>query len=241
MTGTEFPLSILIGAALADSINPCVIGVTIFLLAFLNSVYKNRNKMLVGGMMYVVSVYLTYLALGFGFLEVALFSAGFSTYVYWIAAIVAIIAGLLEIKDYFWYGRGLTLQLIPGAGERIKAYTEKLREVYRVHPKKMLILIAILGVFVVLVELPCTGAPYFAVLALLAQGVYAKAVPYLLIYNLVFIFPLLVIIAISYFSRNGERVEEWRLRNRRFMRLFMGILLIGIGIYMIYSAIGPVQ
>jgi len=234
---TEFPLSILIGAALADSINPCVIGVSIFLLAFLNSVYKNRNKMLVGGIMYVISVYLTYLALGFGFLQVALFSTGFSSVVYWVAAAIAIIAGLLEIKDYFWYGRGLTLQLIPGAGKRIKLYTEKLRGMYQTHPKKMLILIAVLGVFVVLVELPCTGAPYFAVLALLAQGAYAQAVPYLLIYNLVFVLPLLVIIAIAYFSKDGEKAEAWRLRNRGLMRLGMGILLIAIGIYMIYSAL----
>ena len=49
--------------------------------------------------------------------------AGIAGNAIWISFIIAaIIAGLFEIKDYFWYGRGFSLQMISGAAERIKKY-----------------------------------------------------------------------------------------------------------------------
>lgn len=226
-------LSIIVGAALADSINPCVLGVLIFLIAFLTRVFKSKTRMLLGGLLYSLVVYITYLALGFGIIR-SITSIGFTTGFYWVAAIIAIVAGIFEIKDYFWYGRGFTLQMIPGGAQRIKLYTSKIESLQKKHPLLGLLLIGLLGIFVVLVELPCTGAPYFAVLALLAKGSYAQALPYLLLYNLIFILPLLVVIGIAYTGK-GARMEEWRKKHRGFMRLAIGVFLVALGVYMIYS------
>ena len=233
MIGDSLTLGVIIGAALADSINPCVFGVLIFLLAFLTRVFKSRFRMLIGGLLYSAVVYVTYLALGFGILKIAL-SFAIANAFYWVAAIIAIAAGLIEIKDYFWYGKGFSLQMIPGGAKRIKMYTAKIETYQQKYPSLSLVFVGLLGVFVVLVELPCTGAPYFAVLALLAQGEYLLAVPYLLLYNFVFILPLLVVIAIAYIGK-GERLEAWRKRHRGLMRLFIGLFLIALGAYMIYS------
>ncbi|MAG60087.1 hypothetical protein CMO96_04845 [Candidatus Woesebacteria bacterium] len=233
MIGEDLTLGIIIGAALVDSINPCVLGVLIFLLAFLTRVFSSRTRMLIGGLLYTIVVYITYLALGFGIFKAAV-SVGVASGFYWVAAIIAIVAGLFEIKDFFWYGKGFSLQMIPGASRRLKAYTAKIEKLQEKHPRSSLLLIALLGVFVVLVELPCTGAPYFAVLALLAQGSYSAAIPYLLLYNFVFIIPLLVVIGIAYGGRT-EVLEEWRRRHRKLMRLVIGLFLIALGGYMIYS------
>lgn len=230
-----FTLSVIIGAALADSINPCVFGVLIFLLAFMTRVFKSKKRMLLGGILYTLVVYATYLLLGFGILRVAV-STGFAFGFYWIAAIVAIIAGLLELKDFFAYGRGFTLQMLPGGAERIKMYTSKIEKFNLNHPSASMFAVAALGVFVVLVELPCTGAPYFAILALLAQGSYAVAIPYLLLYNLIFILPLIVVIVIAYLGK-GKRLEEWRQKNKGIMRLGIGLFLITLGVYMIYTMV----
>ena len=56
----ELTLPILVVAALVDSINPCVFGVLIFLIAFMTKVFKNPHKMLVGGAIYTIIVYITY-------------------------------------------------------------------------------------------------------------------------------------------------------------------------------------
>lgn len=235
MIGENLTLGVVIGAALVDSINPCVFGVLIFLIAFMNKLFGgNRNKMLLGGLLYTTVVYVTYLVLGFGILQVTV-SLGFSSTVYFVAAMIAIIAGLLEIKDYFWYGRGFSLQMLPGGAQRIKYYTAKIEQMQEKHPATLMLFTALIGVFVVLVELPCTGAPYFAILGLLAEGSYASAVPLLLLYNFIFVLPLLVVIVAAYFGMTSERLEMFRKEHRGLMRLGIGLFLVALGVYMVYA------
>src|SRR3990172_493668 len=227
-------IPIVIAAALVDSVNPCVFGVLIFLIAFMTKMFKSANKMLLMGLLYSAVVYTTYLLLGFGILKVAIGSS-FASFFYWIAALIAIFAGLLEIKDFFWYGKGFSLQIIPGGAERIKLYTRQIEKMEQRHPLMLIATTILLGIFVVMVELPCTGAPYLAILGLLSKGAFATAVPLLLLYNLVFIFPLLFIIGAAYFGTSSERMEKWRKEHRGLMRLGIGLALLALGFYMIYS------
>jgi cytochrome c biogenesis protein CcdA len=234
MIADQLTLPLIISAAAIDSINPCVFGVLIFLLSFLLTVFKSPRRMLIGGLVYSLAVYITYFALGFGILIFAV-GSGFAKAVYWFAAIVAILAGLLEVKDFFWYGKGFSLQMIPGADARIKAYTEKIRQLDQKSIWLSYGMAFFLGVFVPLVELPCTGAPYLAILALIGQGSYASAIPLLLLYNVVFILPLLVIIFMVYFGKSSARLEEWRKQHRGTLRLVTGLFLLALGGYMLYT------
>jgi len=72
MLGDNLTLGIIISAAAADSINPCVFGVLIFLIAFMLKIFKSPGRMLLGGFLYTAVVYGTYLLLGFGILKLAL-------------------------------------------------------------------------------------------------------------------------------------------------------------------------
>jgi cytochrome c biogenesis protein CcdA len=236
MIASEITLPLVIGAALLDSINPCVFGVLIFLIAFMTKVYKKPSRMLLGGILYSFVVYISYFLIGLGFLHFTV-SFGFSKGVYWIAAIIAIVAGLLEIKDYFWYGKGFSLQMIPGGAKRIKMYTQYIVKTQKKHPALSYLITALLGVFVVLVELPCTGAPYLAILAILGAGNYSQGIPLLLLYNLIFILPLFVIIGVAYFGKSSSILEDWRKKHRGLMRLSVGIFLITLGAYMLYTVI----
>ncbi len=232
MNGLTLP--ILIGAALLDSINPCVFGVLIFLIAFMMKMFKSPHKMLLGGLLYTGVVYVTYLLIGIGFLKFTV-SFGFSAAIYWIAAIIAIAAGLLEIKDFFWYGKGFSLKMIPGAEQRIKLYTQKIETLNRRDGWFSYGAAALLGIFVVLVELPCTGAPYLAILAILGQGNYAQGIPLLLLYNFIFILPLFVIIGLAYFGKSSKVLEAWRVKHRGAMRLAVGLFLLALGALMVYT------
>lgn len=230
----QLTLGIIIVAAVVDSINPCVFGVLIFLIAFMTRLFKSPRRMLLMGLLYSLVVYTTYLLLGFGILKVAI-NAGIASFFYWMAALIAIFAGLLEIKDYFWYGKGFSLQIIPGGSQRIKFYTRQIEKAEQKHPLALILTTILLGVVVVLVELPCTGAPYLAILGLLSKGAFAAAIPLLLLYNLIFIFPLFIIIGIAYFGTSSEKLESWRKEHRGLMRLGIGILLLSLGFYMLYS------
>jgi cytochrome c biogenesis protein CcdA len=227
-------LSLVIGAALLDSINPCVFGVLIFLCAFMTRIYKNPRRMLIGSFFYTAVVYLSYFFIGLGILKFTV-SFGFSQIVYWVAAVIAILAGLFEIKDFFWYGKGFSLKMLPGAAQRIKMYTQRIEKLHRKNVWYSYLAAGALGIFVVLVELPCTGAPYLAILGILGQGNYSDGIPLLLLYNLIFIMPLFFIIGAVYFGKSSQMLEKWRKKHRGVMRLAVGLFLIGLGGYMIYT------
>ena len=150
-------LGIIIAAALADSINPCVFGVLIFLLAYMTKVFKNRNRMLLAGLIYITSVYITYFLMGVGIFTLA-YTAGFTKPFYWFAASLAIIAGLLEVKDYFWYGKGFSLQIIPWSSRENQEIFVVMARMEIKHPVISLAVAAFRN-FCSFVELPCTGAP----------------------------------------------------------------------------------
>lgn len=232
----QLTIGILVAAALADSINPCVFGVLIFLLAYMTKIFKSKTRMLISGMVYITAVYVTYFLLGIGIFTLA-YTAGFAKKFYWFAALLAIGAGLIEIKDFFWYGRGFSLQMIPGASERIKKYTKTMQTMETKHPSLGLLIAALLGIFVVFVELPCTGAPYLAVLGMLSTGNYSEGIPLLLLYNLIFILPLFVILSLVYAGKASRTLEKWRKDHRGLMRLGIGLFLIALGSYMIWAVV----
>jgi len=220
-------IPILLGAALIDSINPCAFGVLIFLLAYLLKKSRKPIQILTHGFSYVLGVFITYLAAGMLLLPIIGALGGFSTAFYVILGVIIFIAGLIEIKDYFWYGKGFSLELIPGASKRIKSYVNKISE--------GLVPAFFLGVFVALVELPCTGAVYLAVLSLMSlSGLSAANFTFLLIYNFIFVLPLLVIIFLMYKGISAEKFESWRKKNRKNMRLAIGLMLMALGLWMIF-------
>lgn len=224
------PIPILIGAAIIDSINPCAFGVLIFLLAYLIKTVKTRSKILLHGMTYILAVFLTYLIAGLLLMPIIGNLGSFSVAFYAIIGTLVILVGILELKDYFWYGRGPSLTLLPGASHRIKMYVDKI--------SANLTSAFFLGVFVALVELPCTGAVYLAILSLMALGgSNAATTGWLVLYNVIFVLPLIVILFAFYHGVSAERLEEWRKKHRATMRLVIGALLIILGSWMLYTAL----
>ncbi len=221
----EISLPIIVGAALIDGINPCAFGVLIFMLAYLAKTAK-RSKMLVNGLVYILFVFITYLISGLILLPIIRKLAGFSVASYYFIAGAIILAGLIEIKDYFWYGKGFSLTIFPSEAARIKKYVRNI--------SGSPFAAALMGTFVALVELPCTGAVYLAVLALMSlSGVTAGNISFLIIYNLIFVVPLVIILLFVYNGIHWKHFEKWRQCHKGLMRLFAGVLLMVLGIWMI--------
>jgi cytochrome c biogenesis protein CcdA len=222
---SEINLPIVIGAALIDGINPCAFGVLIFMLAYLAKTATKR-KMLLNGFTYIFFVFLTYLGAGLILLPIIRKLAGFSVVSYYIIAGIVGLAGLLEIKDYFWYGKWFSLGIIPSEAERIKRYVKHIGDKWYTS--------AFLGTFVALVELPCTGAVYLAVLALMSlSGVTFGNITFLTIYNIIFVLPLIFILLFVYKGIHWRTFEQWRERHKGLMRLFIGIMLVILAIWMV--------
>lgn len=221
----DLTLTIILGAAAIDSINPCAIGVLLFLGSILLRVSSKKTILLNLGLTYILTVYIVYTLSGLGLIwfQVTLIRYGFAETVGIIVGVLVIMLGLIEIKDFFWYGKGISLEISPQHKEKLTKMAEKISWLGVVS----------IGGFVAMVELPCTGGPYLAITAILAKSFDMKAFIYLLIYNIIFILPLLVILLLLYFGTSTLKLKQWRQKNRRWMNLSSGLLMISLGILLI--------
>jgi cytochrome c biogenesis protein CcdA len=214
------------GAALVDSINPCAIAVLLILLTALLAVGE-RRRALRAGLAFILSVYIVYFLFGLGIFS-ALQLGGVSYYFYLLVGWLAIIVGVLNVKDYFWYGAGGFVTEIPMSWRpRLKALLQNVTS-----PAGAFLI----GFAVCLFELPCTGGPYFFALGLLAEQVsFQTLMPLLLYYNLLFVAPLIVLtIAVYRGLASVEKAEEFRQRKIRLLHLAAGLVMIALGVVTLF-------
>jgi cytochrome c biogenesis protein CcdA len=230
---TKLTLPAIVVGGIIDSINPCAIGVLIFLMAYLAKAFKTTKMMLLGGVLYISTVYVTYFLAGLGLLN-AIQNITVAYFFYWLATFVAFSAGTLELKDFFWYGKGLSLQLIPGSSDKIKSYANYVKKKAKKSPAIALFLTIPIGFAASAFELPCTGQVYLTILALMRVSPPTEWIPLLLLYNFIFVLPLIIITALMYFGVSSSKLETWRKKNRKTMRLFIGLFLYLLGAFLLW-------
>ena len=217
--------------ALIDSINPCAIGVLILLISTL-LVTKRQDKILKIGLLYTAVVFLTYFLFGLGLMTfMSAIPLVAAEYISIAVGFVVVFAGLIEIKDYFWYGRGFSLTIPHKYAHKIREKMEKLS----------LGTVIFLGAFVASVELPCTGGPYLAITLILSQNFNLSALLLLVIYNIIFILPLVIILFMVFFGTKIQYIQQWKQGNKAYMRLATGLILIGLGWLLILIANGTIN
>jgi len=225
-------LGVILGTAAIDSINPCAIGVLILMISVVLSGKGTVGRMLLLGSLYIFAVFLTYLIAGLGLVYFLANIPLFVTeYLSIIVGTFIVFAGLIEVKDFFWYGRGFSLG-IP------VYFTDK---IHKFAKNTTIPGVLILGAFVSGVELPCTGAPYLAIITILSLNFNITAFLLLVIYNVVFVAPLIVILILVAFGVKLQHVKKWKQDSRGYMRLFIGLLLIALGWLLILIANGTVN
>lgn len=225
-------LGLVLGSAAIDSINPCAIGVLILMISVIFAGHKSIARMLFLGGMYIFSIFATYLLAGLGLLYFLGSIPLFVTEYISIAVGLLIIAfGLIEIKDYFWYGRGFFLGISVIFAKKIHDLTQNVTV-----PGVILT-----GIFVAAVELPCTGAPYLAIITILSTNFNFVAFLMLVLYNLVFVLPLIIILLLVARGTKLPAIKEWKQESRGLMRLAIGLLLVGLGWLLILIANGTIN
>ncbi len=216
-------LPVVVTTALVDAINPCAIGVLILLISTLVVLSRSKLKMLKVGVIYILAIYVTYFLAGLGLLFF-IQRLGIAVILGVIVGVIIIIAGLVEIKDFFWYGKGFSLSIPANQVKKIEKYAKKVSMPGAI----------VLGIFVAAVELPCTGGPYLAITTLLARSPFdLKVISYLLLYNFIFVLPLIIILILAYSGTRIQKIKRWKQDYRRWMRLAIGLLLVGLGVLLI--------
>lgn len=224
----EITLPAVVLAGLVDGINPCAFTVLLlFITAMLASlqaktphVQAARLRLLGTGLVYIAAIFLTYLALGVGLLS----SADLFTRQHLparLGALLAVLFGLWMLKDYF----------LPDLGFRLQA-PGRVMEIARRSARRATLPALVAGGFLIgLCTVPCSGAVYLGVLSLLAlQPTALLGYGYLLLYNLVFILPLVVILFAAAARPTLQRLAHWNLHHKQWIRLALGSGVVVMGL-----------
>ena len=208
-------LGLIVATALIDSVNPCAIAVLLFLIAFLLAIKASKQRLLLLGGIYIFGVFVTYLLAGFGLLKfITVFNLAGTIKI--IAGAILIFAGIVSIKDFFWYGKGISLK-IP---ERTKPLIQKYLQTGSIPA------IFLAGVLVSAFELPCTGEVYLGILSMMSGidgGLKGLGLFYLLLYNVIFVLPLVLILLSAIFGLKIDHIEKIRTERRKWLRLLIGL------------------
>src|SRR3990172_3090493 len=207
-------------AGVIDGINPCAFTVLLlFITALLTSVQVGaqsvnaiRMRILSRGGIYIAAIFVTYLALGVGLLQtIGLFTRQHLPAR--LGALFAILFGLWMLKDFF----------LPNWGWRLQA-PGKVGALAHGAAQKATVSALIVGGFLIgLCTVPCSGAVYLGVLSLLAlQPSALLGYTFLVLYNLVFVLPLIVILVAASARPTLNRLAHWNIHHKEWVRLVLG-------------------
>ncbi|UZE93923.1 MAG: hypothetical protein IB618_04165 [Candidatus Pacearchaeota archaeon] len=222
----------LLGLAAADAVNPCELAVlTLALIAILTRFPRQRKKVLQIGFAFTAAIFVMYFFYGLiliNFFKALTQLAVFKIWLYRTLGIVGIVLGGFNIKDFFSYGAGGFVTEVP------RKWRPRMKDlISRITSVKGAIII---GIFCSLFLTPCTMGPYIICCGILEPITLLEIVPMLLVYNLIFVLPMIAITLIIYFGFSTiDAVYGWREKNLRLLHLIAGILLVLIGIALLFG------
>ena len=208
-----------------DAFNPCAFFVLLFLLSLLVNVHSRARMLIVGGVFVVTSglVYFVFMAAWLNLFQLI----GGITVMTLVAGLLAVIIGLVNIKDYFWFHRGVSLTLTEKQQQRLFFRMRGLMSTEHFLP--LLVGTLTLAVAANSYELLCTmGLPMvFTRMLTLEQLDTLQYYAYLALYNLVYVLPLAVIVGLFVTTLGRRKLSE---SAGRFLKLLSGNMMGVLGL-----------
>ncbi|MFA5411538.1 MAG: hypothetical protein WC321_06780 [Candidatus Omnitrophota bacterium] len=250
---TFSPLVIL-GAGLLDGINPCAFTVIVFFISFLAlQGYKPRELALIG-ISFILAVFLTYIFIGlglFGFLYRIRGFWGFSKIVNFSIGIFSVILGVLAVCDFLKFKKtreteGLFLQLPDAIKNKIHRiigmHYRRDKDGKNKGPEKHLFRLVcsafITGFLISILEAVCTGQTYLPTIGFILKtsALKLRAFAYLILYNFMFIIPLLAVFILALSGVSSGQFSKFLKRHLLTVKLLMAVLFFGLGIFLLWRA-----
>ena len=229
------------GAGLLDGINPCAFATIVFFISYMNLVGRGRKEMLIAGGAFALAVFVTYLFVGLGTLSFMNYInqfSGVTKCVYLIAATATFAFAGLSLYDAVKAKQGKTKDILLQLPRALKLRIHKvIRE--RTRTSGVIVGALVIGFVISALELVCTGQVYLPTLTFVAgiEGMHTHAIAYLLLYNFMFIVPLLVVFGCVYWGITSLQLGGVLQRHLVAVKVGIGVLLFGLGTWLMLSVI----
>ena len=231
-TSWDLLILMIIGAAIADALNICALGILIFLIAsVLSKTKRDHKEALKVGLAFIAGIYVMYFLTGVGMFHILkefIVGTGTTDLFKKIIGVFALLVGLLNLKDYLSYGSlGFTMEVPKSWNKTTTKILEGITSIKGAF---------FAGLVISFFLAPCAVTIYASVVGMMAaMGIsFLLAVLILAVYNLAFVLPMIIVVFLVYFgvARTGG-MEMWRQRNKRRMHLLTGIIMCLLGIVLI--------
>ena len=237
----SFGVLTVMGAGLLDGLNPCAFATIVFFVSYLAFLERKGREILAVGAAFALGVFLTYLLVGVGLLKVLerlplLTMLG--SWVYGLTAVLCLTLAIFSILDYRKARRGkakdMTLRIPLRLRRRINSIIRQGAQAQALAPVAF-----VTGFAVSIIELACTGQVYLPTI-IFVMGVpemQVRALLYLLLYNLVFILPLIVVFMLAFFGTTSEQLGRLVSRHTATVKLITSGLFLVLTGWLIYTLV----
>jgi cytochrome c-type biogenesis protein len=227
---------VVLAAGVADGLNPCAFALLVlfgtYTLTLVNSVTSDgrptleaRRRLLGAGSVYVGAVWATYFIIGLGMLSFLGF-LGQDHLVARAAAFLALLMGLWMLKDV----------LLPGWGPSMMAPAGTHGRMQRTMERGSLGAMLTAGVLVGICTVPCSGAIYLDIVAVLhASGGGGTGLALLALYNVAFIVPLVVVLGAVSDRRVLGRLGRWNRANSAWVKGGLAVAVLAMSFALLVS------
>jgi len=220
-------------AGFLDGINPCAFTTIVFFITFLAFVGYRKREMIVAGSFFTIAVFMAYFLIGLGILRFFRSLGAFGYLAFAINAFIgglAFFLGILSVADYFKFrktkdAKTSILQLPQSIKNRIHSIIGGDFRQDKKGARKTLLKIAWIaftaGFMVSILESICTGQVYLPTIAYVLKmpDKHLSALSYLLIYNLAFIMPLVIVLILGLFGATSGVFSKFMQKHFGFVKL----------------------
>ena len=229
-------------AGLVDGLNPCAFATLIFFVSYLTLSGRKGREVIFLGLSFTIGVFLAYLVIGLGLYKVLdLMGNLLNTLARWVYIITAAIClglGIFSILDYFKARRGkledMSLKLPDPLRKRINSVIRKGRSA-----RSYYIGAFITGLLISILELACTGQVYLPTIIFVSSmpELKLRAISYLVLYNLLFILPLVVVFILAYYGTTSKDLTSFLQKHTGAVKIGMAVLFFALAAWLIISIV----
>mgnify|MGYP002681940393 FL=1 len=224
-------------AGLVDGLNPCAFATLIFFVSYLTLSGRKGKAVLLVGIAFTVGVFLAYLVVGLGFYKVLDLLGNWlniiSRWVYALTALFCLGLAVFSFLDYLKARRGkiedMALNLPKPLRMKINAVIRDGRQT-RAYAAGAFIT----GILISFLELACTGQVYLPTIIFVSSmpELRLQAVTYLILYNILFILPLVVVFVLAYFGTTSRDLTAFLQKHAAAVKIGMMILFLSLAIWL---------
>lgn len=235
----SFGVLTILGAGLVDGINPCAFTTVILFISYLALTGRKGWEIIAMGLAFTLGVFIVYVAVGLGLykvLEAIPFFLGamsvMRTVLFVLTGVLCLVLAVATFQDFLKARKGKSKDMTLHLPDRLRL---QINRVIRKGARRQAFVPAafVTGLLVSIIELACTGQVYWPTIVFVMQvpTLRTRAVLYLLLYNLAFILPLVIVFVLAYLGvttaeRLGRFLRQWLWAIKLAMAVFFLLLAV---------------